>query len=46
MQGLLPYLIAVLATWATVQAWQVRRLTGRYEQVLRANIEQDRPLKG
>lgn len=46
MQDLLPYTITALSIWAAVSVWQVRRLTVRYEQVRRSNIEQDRPVRG
>lgn len=46
MESLLPYAITVLAIWVVARLWQVRRLSVRYERVLRTNIEQDRPVKG
>lgn len=46
MQSVLPYVIVALGLWAAAMLWQVRKLTVRYEEVRRRNVEQDRPVKG
>lgn len=46
MQNLLFLTIMGLGTWAALRLIQVRKLTLRYEQVRRKNIEQDPRYKG
>ena len=46
MQNLLLFMIVGLGTWTALRLIEVRRLTVRYENVRRRNIEQDRPFKG
>lgn len=46
MQNLLFLTIMGLGTWAALRLWQVSKLTVRYEQVRRKNIEQDPRSKG